>query len=88
MKCIYIHIHGQVQHKGFRFFAMQVAYQCGIRGYIQNRKDGSLYLEAEGEEEQLNQFLEKCKKGPMGSKVEKVTTEEGEIKNHTSFDIK
>ena len=88
MKCVHVHISGQVQHKGFRFFAMQVAYQFGIRGYIQNRKDGSLYLEAEGEEEQLNQFLEKCKKGPMGSIVEKVTTEEGEIKNYTSFDIK
>ena len=88
MKCIYLHIYGHVQHKGFRFFAMQVAYQCGIRGFIQNKKDGSLYLEAEGEEEQLNRFLEKCKKGPMGSIVEKVTTEEGEIKNYSSFDIK
>jgi len=88
MKCIYISIDGQVQHKGFRFFAMQVAYQRGIRGYIHNRKDGSIYIEAEGEEEQLNGFLEWCKKGPMGAKVKNITTEEGEIKNYTSFDIK
>jgi acylphosphatase len=67
---------------------MQKAYQYGVRGYIQNRKDGSLYIEAEGDEDQLNGFLEWCKKGPMGSKVEEVTTEEGEIKNYTSFDIK
>jgi acylphosphatase len=88
MKCVHIHVYGRVQHTGFRFFAMQMAYQHGIRGYIQNKKDGSLYIEAEGEEEQLNGFLEWCKKGPMGSKVEEVTTDEGEIKNYTSFDIK
>jgi acylphosphatase len=67
---------------------MQKAYEFGIRGYIQNRKEGSLYIEAEGEEEQLDKFIEWCKKGPMGSKVEEVTTEEGEIRNFTSFDIK
>jgi acylphosphatase len=88
MKCICISIDGEVQHKGFRFFAMQIAYQHGIRGYIHNKKDGSLYIEAEGEEEQLNGFLEWCKKGPMGAKVKNMTTEEGEIKNYTSFDIK
>jgi acylphosphatase len=88
MKCIHIHIFGKVQHVGFRFIAMQIAYQRGIRGFIQNKKDGSLYLEAEGEEGQLNAFLEWCEKGPMGSTVKEVTSEEGEIRNFTSFDIK
>jgi acylphosphatase len=88
MKCIHIHIFGRVQHVGFRFIAMQIAYQRGIRGFIQNKKDGSLYIEAEGEEEQLKAFLEWCKKGPMGSKVKEVTTVEGEIMNFSSFDIR
>jgi acylphosphatase len=88
MKCIHIRIYGRVQHKGFRFIAMQKAYQDGIRGFIQNKKDGSLYLEAEGEDEKLNVFLEWCKKGPMGAIVDEVTVEEGEMKNFTSFDIK
>jgi acylphosphatase len=88
MKCFHIHVYGRVQHKGFRFVAMQKAYQHGIRGYIQNRKDGSLYIEAEGEEEELKRFLEWCNKGPMGSTVEEVTYDEGEIKDYTSFDIK
>jgi acylphosphatase len=88
MKCLQIHIYGRVQHKGFRFVAMQKAYQTGIRGYIQNKKDGSLYVEAEGEEVQLKGFLEWCKKGPMGAVVDEVTSEEGEIKNYSAFDIK
>jgi len=52
-KCVHIRVYGQVQHKGFRFTAMQVAYQRGIRGFIQNMKGGYLYIVAEGEEEQL-----------------------------------
>ena len=88
MKCVHIRVYGQVQHKGFRFTAMQVAYQRGIRGYIQNRKDNSLYIVAEGEEEQLNGFIEWCRKGPVWAKVEDITFDDGEVENFTSFDIR
>ena len=87
-KCVHLYIYGQVQHKGFRFTAMQVAYQRGIRGFIQNRKDGSLYLVAEGEEDKLTGFIEWCRIGPIWAKVEDVTIEDGEVENFTSFDIK
>jgi acylphosphatase len=88
MKCVHIYIHGQVQHKGFRFMAMQIAYQRGIRGFVQNKKDSSLYIVAEGEEEQLNGFIAWCRKGPDWAKVDDVTVEDGEVENFTSFDIK
>lgn len=87
-KCVHIHVYGQVQHKGFRFTAMQVAYQRGIRGYIQNRKDGSLYIVAEAEEDKLTGFIDWCRKGPVWAKVEDVTVEDGEIEDFDSFDIK
>ena len=64
-KCVHIKVYGQVQHKGFRFTAMQVAYQRGVRGFIQNMKDGSLYIVAEGSPEQLTGFIEWCRKGPV-----------------------
>ena len=88
MKGVIIRVYGRVHHVGYRFTAMQIAYQFGIKGFVENKKDGSLYIEAEGEEGQLNKFLEWCKKGPMGSTVENITTEDAEIKNFKSFDIK
>ena len=88
MKCVHIRIYGQVQHKGFRFMTMQIAYQRGIRGFIQNKKDSSLYIVAEGEEDQLDGFITWCKKGPNWAKVESTIVEDGEIENFTSFDIK
>ena len=87
MKNIHIRVEGRVQHKGFRFTAMQTAYQLGIKGSIRNQRDGSLYIEAEGEEETLEKFVTWCKIGPIWAKVEKINIEEGDINNFKSFDI-
>jgi len=87
MKNVHIQIEGKVQHKGFRFTAMQMAYQCGIRGIVRNQKGGSLYIEAEGDDENLEKFISWCRKGPVWAKVEKIIVEDGEFKNYQSFDI-
>ena len=87
MKNIHLKIIGRVQHKGFRFSAMQNAYKFGITGIIRNLKDGALYIEAEGDEENLDKFVEWCNRGPIGAKVEEVIIENGELKNYTGFDI-
>jgi acylphosphatase len=87
MRNVRIKIYGRVQRIGFRFSSMQAAYKFGIRGFVQNAEDGSVYIEAEGSEECVNNFIEWCKVGPLGAKVEKLLLEEGEIKNYSSFDI-
>jgi acylphosphatase len=87
IKNLHIHVEGSVQHKGFRFTAMQMAYEYKVMGLVSNQRDGSLYIEAEGEEEDLEKFVKWCKKGPMWAKVEKIDVEEGEVKNYKSFDI-
>ncbi len=87
MKNVKIKIFGRVQRIGFRFSAMQAAYRYGICGTVQNADDGSVYIEAEGEEVNINNFIEWCKVGPLGAKVEKLLLEDGELKNYASFDI-
>ena len=87
IKNLHIHVVGNVQHKGFRFTSMQMAYQYKVRGTVSNQRDGSLYIEAEGEEDDLEKFVIWCKKGPFWAKVEKIDIEEGEVKNYKSFDI-
>jgi acylphosphatase len=56
-------------------------------GIVHNELDGSLYIEAEGIESDLNKFVEWCKQGPPGSKVEEVKVEEGELVYFESFDM-
>jgi len=83
-----INIFGKVQGVGFRFMAMEAAYKYQIRGFVQNLKDGSVYLEAEGNDENLKRFLDWCSTGALGAKVDRIEVTEGLLKNYVTFDIK
>ncbi|MEI8006536.1 MAG: acylphosphatase [Bacteroidota bacterium] len=87
MKHYNITISGQVQKIGFRFSAMHSAYRYGVQGIVKNMNDGKVYIEAEGEDSNLDDFLQWCRRGPLGAKVDNVGVEEGEMKNFLSFDI-
>ncbi|MCD4747677.1 MAG: acylphosphatase [Bacteroidales bacterium] len=86
-KHLNLYITGKVQRIGFRFSCMQTAYKWGITGIVRNKSDGSLYVEAEGDEEQLKHFVEWCKKGPIWARVDDLRAETGELKNYKAFDI-
>lgn len=58
---------GRVQGVGFRFTTKQTADQLGINGIVRNETDGSVYVEAVGAEEKMNQFIEALSKGPSPS---------------------
>jgi acylphosphatase len=88
MKHLKIKVFGKVQRVGFRFSAMKAAYTHDVRGFVKNMDDGSIYIEAEGEEENLRKFSDWCRSGPIGSKVERTETAEGLLQNYTSFDIR
>lgn len=87
MKHVSVKIYGRVQRIGFRFCSMQAAYKYNITGVVRNMDDGSVYIEAEGENSNIEKFVEWCKIGPIGAKIEKFLIEDGDIKNYTSFDI-
>lgn len=65
-----VRITGFVQGVGFRFFAERVARRLGITGYVMNRRDGSVFVHAEGRREDLLTFLDHLKRGPSGASVE------------------
>ena len=88
MKHKKLRIYGKVHRIGFRFSAMQKAYKIGVHGFAQNADDGSVYIEAEGEEEKLNEFIDWCKVGPIGAKVDRILMEDGSVCNYLSFDIR
>ena len=56
-------VRGHVQGVGFRWSAAREAQKRGITGLVKNLSDGSVYLEAEGSLNQLQAFVEWCKKG-------------------------
>lgn len=82
-----IKVTGKVTGVGFRFYAMQAAYRYEIKGTVKNMPDKSLVIEAEGEEQNLENFLNWCRRGPVGARVELVQTANGPLKNYSSFEI-
>ena len=83
-----INIIGRVQGVYYRASALNAAQKNNIRGFIQNKDDGSVYIEAEGEEEAMQNFIEWCKIGPPGASVEKVDIKTGDLMNYDDFSIK
>ena len=82
-----IRIFGQVQDVGFRWEAKRHADALEVRGFVKNEPEGSLYIEAESEEQILEQFVKWSEIGPRWAGVERVETTESELKNFTSFEI-
>ena len=87
VKHLNIKIFGQVQGIFFRYTAKEKAEELGIKGFARNEDDGSVYIEAEGGEEDLEKFLGWCGDGPPLAKVEKVEKTEEGMKNFLEFKI-
>lgn len=80
---------GKVQGVGFRFTTKILADDLHITGSVKNQANGSVYIEAMGEEGNLLRFIERVKASPspMG-KVEHLEIDwEPDIKESSSFDI-
>ena len=88
MKNIHLRIHGRVQGVFFRSNTELKAREFNITGFVRNDPDGTVVIEAEGEEGALESFLKWCHKGPKGADVKKIETEEGEIMHFTVFEIR
>jgi acylphosphatase len=82
-----ITVSGKVQKIGFRFSTMQLAVKLGVHGLVKNLDNDKVYIEAEGEKDNVEKFIEWCKTGPTWAKVNQITVENGELKNFTYFEI-
>ena len=61
-----------MQGVGFRFFAERHGRQLGLDGYVRNRYDGAVEVEAEGNAGALEQFLNELRHGPRLARVQDV----------------
>ena len=89
LKHLNIKIFGGVQGVFFRVRAAEKAKELGVKGFAENLAEGAVYVEAEGEEENLKKFLQWCEKGPPSAAVEKTDFEfSDELKNFDGFQMR
>jgi acylphosphatase len=82
-----INVFGRVQGVFFRASAQAQAEELGISGFVRNEEDGSVYIEAEAEEEKLKPFIEWCHRGPSRAEVKQCIINEGQVRNYRDFRI-
>ncbi len=87
MRHLDITVYGKVHGVFYRASTKAVADQLGIKGRVKNMTDGTVQIEAEGDDFSLESFLEWCHEGPEKAQVEKVESAEGEIKNYRNFEV-
>ncbi len=69
IECI---ITGRVQGVLYRHFAMRRARSFGLFGLVDNPPDGTVHIIAQGDQSELDKYIEELKKGSIFSKVESV----------------
>ncbi len=82
-----IKVYGKVQNVGFRFYTQKTAAMFGIAGFVRNQRDGSVYIEAEGEKEALEAFTGWCRQGPQWARVDRLETQDVPLAGHEGFRI-
>jgi undecaprenyl diphosphate synthase len=67
-----IKVFGRVQGVAFRYNVRKHALSNGLRGYVLNRDDGSVFISVQGTRVEIELMIEWIKSGPGFSNVEKV----------------
>lgn len=69
---IHLVIKGKVQGVYYRASAREAANKSGIKGWVKNMPDGNVEVLASGSKEQLEKFVEWCRRGPKHAEVHEV----------------
>lgn len=78
-------ISGKVQGVFFRQSAKEKANELGLNGFARNEPDGTVYIEIEGKENDIQNFIDWCKRGSGAAHVDNIHKSESPLKDYTDF---
>ena len=87
MKCFQIKISGQIQGEGLRFRSMHLAYKHQIKGFAKYSSATEIVVEAEGEDENLEKFIQCFRDGSLSDQVADINIKESDVNGYQSFEI-
>lgn len=87
MRRAVLRVFGRVQGVNYRRATKREATRLGITGFARNAADGSVWIEAEGDDEAMEKFIKWCKKGPPRSEIDKFDVQDGDLVGYKGFEI-
>ena len=82
-----IKVKGRVQGVWFRKYTKQAAVSYDLNGFVKNQPDGCVYIEVEGPEGKVQDFIKWLEKGSPLSEVKEINTSEGDYTGFSTFEI-
>ena len=71
-----LRIHGRVQGVFYRGWSVAAARDLGLSGWVRNRRDGSVEMLVQGNAEQVEAMIARCREGPPAARVARVEAAE------------
>jgi len=87
-KSVIIKVIGKVQNIGFRFYTHKTAISLNISGFVINKTDGTVYIEAEGDEKNIDRFIDWCRIGSPHARVDNIFIQDSLLCNYNEFKVK
>jgi acylphosphatase len=87
MPTVHLIIQGKVQGVFYRASARDKAEALGITGWVKNTEAGEVEIIATGSQDQLNEFISWCRKGPSKAVVTDVDVHDQEEQPFRRFTI-
>ncbi len=91
---IFRHVHlfviGRVQGVFFRANSVYMANKLNVVGWVRNVEDGSVEIVAEGEDKNIEQFIDWCRRGSPAANVIDIRIEEDKqipMLSYNSFEV-
>jgi acylphosphatase len=85
MRSVRLRITGRVQGVGYRYWAERTAAAFGVRGWVRNRGDGSVEMQATGEDAAIAALIDACRQGPRAAAVSEVAVADAEDDDSAGF---
>jgi acylphosphatase len=83
----HIRVVGKVQGVFFRASTKAKADELNIMGSVRNEPGGTVYIEAEGEPVNVEQFVDWCRHGPSGSRVDNLDVRDAKVAGYLDFSV-
>ena len=85
MRAAHLRITGRVQAVGYRAWVIEEAQRRGLRGWVRNRRDGSVEALLIGDDDSVAAMIEACREGPYAARVSDVVATDADDDGSPGF---